>query len=138
MSTIIAKLAEEQFLDGNRYRVNAEFVDDTESSKARMIHWTFRCVDEHSIPLLHSGNAYENIFLAYANDGNPLLEITAPDEGKHHIVVIAKYGIPLGKKDITIYSLDEQGDLITTIEEQDVFDLQIIESPVFTIGGTNV
>jgi hypothetical protein len=138
MNTITAQLAEEQFLDGNRYRVNAELFTDVASENAHSVTWSFRCVDEHSVPLLHSGNTNENVNLQYANEDFPLLEITAPDDSPYNILVIARLSISLGKKDLTIYSLDAQGNLITTIEEKYVDDIQIIESPVFTIGGTNV
>lgn len=135
MTTIQVRKNQIQSLTGNNiYRVDCKLTTDIKSIVN--VVWSFKCIDKLNTSLFHSTNAEEEVFLNYANEYEPLLQITVPEAGQYNVVVIARIERKQ-LKDIEITRLDENNNLSTVTESQEVTLFDTFESAPLVITIDN-
>jgi hypothetical protein len=135
MTTIQVRKNQIQSLTGNNiYRVDCKLTTDIKS--IANVVWSFKCIDKLNTSLFHSTNAEEEVFLNYANEYEPLLQITVPEAGQYNVVVIARIERKQ-LKDIEITRLDENNNLSTVTESQEVTLFDTFESAPLVITIDN-
>jgi hypothetical protein len=106
--------AEKQQQDSDFIRIEAKLVA-TDYTGITECSWSFRSTDTSTL-LIHSGDAYEDIFLTYQEMFNATLEIKLPDDLEHEIVILAKTITPTDGL-VPIVKLDDAGNPHEVMEE---------------------
>jgi|LWDU01.1.fsa_nt_gi hypothetical protein len=134
MTTIKIKKNESQHLtDSNIYRVDGKMIIAIDESNITSVLWTFRCNSETSVPLLHSRNTEEGVFLNYSDRYNPLFEITVPETGAYTIVLVGQVHTT-ATQNVEVTKMDSTGTPITSLEEIDMVTIETFESEPMVIN----
>jgi hypothetical protein len=126
-----------QQINSRNVAVEARLVgDDINLDTISKCAWTIRSMSDSDV-IYHSATAPSETFLNYSdNDGNggftPTIMITLPDDNPYPITVIARISV-CTLEDAPLVSLDENDNLITTIEEKLLCEETDFHSQTITI-----